>query len=47
MAQQERGFNIIEQEYKSAQALPVARTFMANVFLWMTAALAVTAITAY
>ncbi|MGA3012672.1 MAG: Bax inhibitor-1/YccA family protein [Bacteroidales bacterium] len=47
MFENSRGFNIIEQEYKSAQALPVARTFMANVFLWMTLALAVTAVTAY
>jgi hypothetical protein len=47
MDQNIRGFNIIEQEYKSTQALPVARTFMANVFLWMTLALAVTAVTAY
>ncbi len=47
MDQNNRGFNIIEQEYKSTQALPVARTFMANVFLWMTLALAVTAVTAY
>jgi FtsH-binding integral membrane protein len=47
MDQNHRGFNIIEQEYKSTLALPVARTFMANVFLWMTMALAVTALTAY
>jgi FtsH-binding integral membrane protein len=47
MDQQHRGFNIIEQEYKSTQTLPVTRTFIANVFLWMTLALAVTAITAY
>jgi FtsH-binding integral membrane protein len=47
MDQNIRGFNIIEQEYKKTQALPVARTFMANVFLWMTMALAVTAVTAY
>jgi uncharacterized protein len=47
MDQNQRGFNIIEQEYKSTQALPVARTFLANVFLWMTMALAVTALTAY
>jgi len=47
MDQQHRGFNIIEQEYKSTQTLPVTRTFIANVFLWMTLALAVTAVTAY
>ena len=47
MDQNIRGFNIIDQEYKSAQTLPVTRTFMANVFLWMTFALAITAITAY
>jgi FtsH-binding integral membrane protein len=47
MDQNIRGFNIIDQEYKSAQSIPVARTFMANVFLWMTLALAITAITAY
>jgi hypothetical protein len=47
MDQNHRGFNIIEQEYKSTQTLPVTRTFMANVFLWMTLALAVTAVTAY
>jgi FtsH-binding integral membrane protein len=47
MDQNSRGFNIIEQEYKSTQAVPVTRTFMANVFLWMTAALAITAVTAY
>ena len=47
MDQNQRGFNIIEQEYKSTQALPVTRTFIANVFLWMTLALAVTAVTAY
>jgi hypothetical protein len=47
MDQNHRGFNIIEQEYKSTQALPVARTFMANVFIWMTMALAITALTAY
>jgi uncharacterized protein len=47
MDQNHRGFNIIEQEYKSTQALPVARTFIANVFLWMTMALAVTALTAF
>jgi len=47
MDQNHRGFNIIEQEYKSTQALPVTKTFMANVFLWMTMALAVTAVTAY
>jgi FtsH-binding integral membrane protein len=47
MNQQQRGFNIIEQEYKSAQAIPVAKTFMANVFLWMTLALAITAVTAF
>jgi len=47
MDQNHRGFNIIEQEYKSTQTLPVTRTFIANVFLWMTLALAVTAVTAY
>jgi FtsH-binding integral membrane protein len=47
MDQNQRGFNIIEQEYKSTQALPVTKTFIANVFLWMTLALAVTAVTAY
>jgi FtsH-binding integral membrane protein len=47
MDQNNRGFNIINQEYQSTQALPIARTFMANVFLWMTVALAVTAATAY
>jgi len=47
MDQNQRGFNIIEQEYKSTQALPVARTFMASVFIWMTMAMAVTALTAY
>ncbi len=47
MDQQHRGFNIIEQEYKSTQTLPVTRTFIANVFLWMTLALAITAVTAY
>jgi FtsH-binding integral membrane protein len=47
MDHQHRGFNIIEQEYNKTLALPVARTFMANVFLWMTLALAVTAVTAY
>ena len=47
MDQNIRGFNIINQEYQKTQALPVARTFMANVFLWMTVALAVTAITAF
>jgi hypothetical protein len=47
MDQNQRGFNIIEQEYKSTQALPVARTFIANVFIWMTMALAITALTAY
>ncbi|MCX6247052.1 MAG: Bax inhibitor-1/YccA family protein [Bacteroidetes bacterium] len=47
MDSQHRGFNIIEQEYNKTQALPVAKTYMANVFLWMTLALAVTAVTAY
>jgi len=47
MDQQHREFNIIEQEYKSTRTLPVTRTFIANVFLWMTLALAVTAVTAY
>jgi len=47
MDQNQRGFNIIEQEYQSTQALPVTRTFMANVFIWMTMALAITALTAY
>jgi uncharacterized protein len=47
MDQNQRGFNIIEQEYKSTQALPLTKTFIANVFLWMTLALAVTAVTAY
>jgi len=47
MDQNIRGFNIINQEYQKTQALPVARTFMANVFMWMTVALAVTAVTAY
>jgi FtsH-binding integral membrane protein len=47
MDQNSRGFNIIEQEYKSTQTLPVTRVFMANVFLWMTLALAVTALTAW
>lgn len=47
MDQNSRGFNIIEQEYKSTQSLPVTRVFMANVFLWMTLALAVTALTAW
>jgi uncharacterized protein len=32
---------------KDAQTYSVAKTFMANVFLWMTIAMAVTAITAY
>ena len=32
---------------KEAETYTVARTFMANVFLWMTIAMAVTAITAY
>ena len=44
---QNRGFNIINQEYQQSQALPVVRTFIANVFLWMTFALAITAVTAY
>ena len=47
MDQNHRGFNIINQEYQSTQALPVTKTFIANVFLWMTLALAVTAVTAY
>jgi uncharacterized protein len=47
MDQNSRGFNIIEQEYQKTQTLPVARIFVANVFLWMTFALAITAITAY
>lgn len=47
MDQNSRGFNIIEQEYKSTQSLPATRVFMANVFLWMTMALAVTALTAW
>lgn len=47
MDQNNRGFNIINQEYQSTQALPVTKTFVANVFLWMTLALAVTAVTAY
>jgi uncharacterized protein len=47
MDQNHRGFNIIEQEYKSTQSIPVTRTFMANVFMWMTMALAITALTAY
>jgi uncharacterized protein len=47
MDQQNRGFNIIEQEYRKSQALPVVRTFMATVFIWMTLAMIVTAVTAY
>ena len=47
MDQNNRGFNIINQEYQSTQSLPIARTFIANVFLWMTLALAVTALTAF
>ena len=47
MDQNNRGFNVIEQDYKSSQAVPVARMFLANVFIWMTIALGVTAITAY
>jgi uncharacterized protein len=47
MDQQNRGFNIIEQEYQKSQALPVVKTFMASVFTWMTLAMAVTAVTAY
>lgn len=47
MDQNHRGFNIINQEYQSTQALPVTKTFIANVFLWMTFALAITAVTAY
>jgi len=31
MDQQNRGFNIIEQEYQKTQAMPVVKTFMANV----------------
>jgi FtsH-binding integral membrane protein len=42
-----RGFSAIEQEYRQSQALPVARSFMANVFLWMTLAMVVTAVTAF
>lgn len=47
MDQQSRGFSIIEQEYQKSQALPVVKTFMANVFAWMTAAMIITAATAY
>lgn len=42
-----RGFSVIEQEYKNSQALPLARSFMSGVFVWMTLAMVVTAITAY
>src|SRR5664280_275210 len=47
MDQNHRGFNIINQEYQSTQTLPITKTFIANVFLWMTLALAITAVTAY
>lgn len=47
MDQQNRGFNIIEQEYQKTQALPVVKTFMATVFIWMTLAMIVTAVTAF
>ena len=47
MDQQSRGFNIIEQEYQKSQAMPVVKTFMANVFAWMTAAMVITSVTAY
>ena len=47
MDQQNRGFNIIEQEYQKSQAMPVVKTFMANVFTWMTVAMVITAVTAY
>lgn len=46
MDQQNRGFHIIEQEYKQAQSLPTVKTFMAKVFTWMTAAMIITAVTA-
>lgn len=47
MDPQNRGFNIIEQEYQKSQAIPFVRTFMANVFTWMTVAMVITAVTAY
>ena len=47
MDQENRGFKTIEQEYMSSQAIPVAKVFLANVFIWMTVALAITAVTAY
>lgn len=47
MDQQNRGFNVIEQEYQKSQALPVVRTFMASVFAWMTLAMVITAVTAW
>ena len=46
MDQQNRGFQIIEQEYKQAQSLPLVKSFMAKVFTWMTAAMIITAVTA-
>lgn len=42
-----RGFSIIEQEYQKSQAVPATRTFMAQVFLWMTFAMVITSVTAY
>jgi FtsH-binding integral membrane protein len=47
MDQNIRGFNSIQNEYQSSQTIPVVRTFMASVFIWMTVAMFVTAITAY
>jgi uncharacterized protein len=47
MDQQNRGFNVIEQEYQRSQALPVVKTFMASVFTWMTLAMLITGITAW
>ena len=42
-----RGFSVIEQEYQKTQALPLARTFMAQVFLWMAFAMVITSVTAF
>ncbi len=42
-----RGFSIIEQEYQKTQALPLAKTFMAQVFLWMAFAMVITSVTAF
>ena len=47
MDQENRGFKTIEQDYRSSQAIPVAKLFLANVFIWMTVALAITAVTAF